>query len=87
MTFKMHELGTQPTWSHFEAAFIEHISAAYECAVDELHEEKLKNVCKKVKSSSAPRADGWRVAELQALPLQLLVKLAQVLNLVEETGT
>ena len=33
------------------------------------------------------RADGWRVAELQALPLQLFEKLAQVVIVVEETGT
>ena len=84
---KMHELGTQPTWSQFEAAFGEHIRAACECAVDELNGEKLKNACKKMKSASAPGADGWRVAELQALPLQLFEELAQVLNLVEETGS
>ena len=40
--------------------------------VDELNGEKLKNACKKMKSTSAPGADGWRVAELQALPLQIL---------------
>ena len=85
--FKMHELGTQPTWSQFEAAFGEHIPATCECAVDELNGEKLKNACKKMKSASAPGADWWRVAELQALPLQLFEKMAQVLNLVEETGT
>ena len=39
-----------------------------------------------MKSTSAPEADGWRVAELQALPLQLFEKLAEVLNM-EETGT
>ena len=31
--------------------------------------------------------DGWRGAELQAVPLKLIEKLAEVLNLVEETGT
>ena len=86
-TFKMHELDIQPTWSLFEAAFGEHIPAACECVVGELNGEKLKNVCKKMKSASAPGADGWRLAELQALPLQLFEKLAQVLNLVEEIGT
>ena len=40
-----------------------------------------------MKNTSGPGADGWRVAELQALPLQRLEKLAEVLNLVEETGT
>ena len=40
-----------------------------------------------MKSTSAPGADGWRVPELQALPLQLFEKLAQVLNLVEEKGS
>ena len=40
-----------------------------------------------MKTSSAPGADGWRVAALQALPLQLFEKLAEVLNLIEETGT
>ena len=67
--FKMHELGTQPTWSQFEAAFGEHIPATCDCAADELNGEKLKNAWKKMKSASAPGADGWRVAELQALPL------------------
>ena len=40
-----------------------------------------------MKSTNDLGADGWRVAELQALPLQLFAKLAEVLNLVEETGT
>ena len=39
--FNMHELGTQPTWSQFEAAFGEHIPAACECFVNELNGEKL----------------------------------------------
>ena len=63
--YKMHEMGTQ-----FEASFGEHIPAL----VDEMSGEKLKNACKKVKSTSAPGADGWRVVELQALPLHLLEK-------------
>ena len=45
-------------------------------AVDELNGEKRENACKKIKSASAPGADGWRVAELQALLLQLFEKLA-----------
>ena len=85
--FKMHELGTRPTWQQFETSFGEHISISCECTVDELDGEKLRTACKKMKSTSAPGADGWRVAELQALPLQLFEKLAQVFNLVEETGT
>ena len=85
--FKMHELGTRPTWQHFEEVFGDHIPVSCECAVDELDGEKLRAACKKMKSASAPGADGWRVAELQVLPLQLFEKLAQVLNLVEETGT
>ena len=40
-----------------------------------------------MKNTSGPGADGWRVAELQALPLQLFGHLAEVLNLVEDTGT
>ena len=40
-----------------------------------------------MKDTSAPEADGWRVAELQALPLLLFEKLAELLNLLEETGT
>ena len=85
--FKMHELGTRPTWQHFEEVFGDHIPVSCEYAVDELDGEKLRSACKKMKSASAPGADGWRVAELQVLPLQLFEKLAQVLNLVEETGT
>ena len=78
----MHELGTRPTWQQFETSFGEHIHVSCECTVDELVGEKLRIACKKMKSTSAPGADGWRVAELQ-----LFEKLAQVLNLVEETGT
>ena len=85
--FKMHEPGTRPTWQQFETSFGEHIPISCECTVAELDGEKMRIACKKMKSTSAPRADGWRVAELQALPLQLFEKLVQVLNLVEETGT
>ena len=48
--FKMHELGTQPTWLQFEASFGEHIPATCECTVDELNGEKLKNACKKMRT-------------------------------------
>ena len=77
----MHELGTHPTWLQlFEASVGEHLPATCERTVDELNGEKLKNACKKMKSTSEPSE-----AELQALPLQLFEKLAQVLNLVETT--
>ena len=85
--FKMHELGTHPTWLQFEASFGKHLPATCECTVDELNGEKLKNACKRIKSTSEAGADGWSEAELQALPLQLFENLAQVLNLVEETST
>ena len=39
-----------------------------------------------MKNTSVPGADGWKVEEMQALPLQLYEKLAEVLNLVGETG-
>ena len=52
-----------------------------ECTVDELYGEKLRIACNKMKSTSAPGADG------QALPLQLFEKMAQLLNLVEGRGT
>ena len=85
--FKMHERGTRPTWPQFEAEFGEHVPSACDCVINEMNGEKLKNPCKRMENTSAPGADGWRVAELQALPLQLFEKLAEVLNLVEETGT
>ena len=78
--FMMHELGTQPTWFQCEASFGEHIPATCECTVDEQKGEKLKNACKRMKSTRAPGADRWRVAEFQALLLQLFEKVAQVLN-------
>ena len=81
--FKMHELGTQPTWRQFEASFGQHIPASCECTVDELDGEKLRLASKKLKSTSAPGADGWRAGA----PVAVLRKLAQVLNLVEESGT
>ena len=39
-----------------------------------------------MKKSSAAGADGWRVAEIFALPDAFLDQLACILNLVEETG-
>ena len=75
--FKMRELGTRPSWQQFVIAFGEDIPVSCECAVDELDGGKLMVACKQMKSTSAPGADGWRVAELQALPLQLFEKLAQ----------
>ena len=83
----MHELRAQPTWEQFEASFGEHIPATCECLVNELHGGKFKNACIKMKNTSAPWADGWRVAEFQALLLQLFEKLVEMVNLVEETGT
>ena len=40
-----------------------------------------------MKHTNSPGADGWRVAELQALPLYVFENLVEVLKLVEETGT
>ena len=39
------------------------------------------------KHTSAPGTHGWRGAELQALPVQLFEHSAEVLDVVEETGT
>ena len=84
--FKMNELGTRPTWSQLESEFGEHIPSACECIVNELNCKKLTNACKRMKKHEC----SWSrrvLAELQTLPLQHLEKLAEVLNLVEETGT
>ena len=45
--FKMHELGTQPTWEQVEASFAEHIPATCECNINELNGETSQNACKR----------------------------------------
>ena len=57
-----------------------------EFVVPKLTGQRILEVLRKMKNSSCPGLDGWRVAELRALPLQLLDLLADIFNVIEETG-
>ena len=46
----------------------------------------MRMTLRKQRADSARGLDGWRVAELKALPPSLLAKLADILNVVESTG-
>ena len=84
--FKMHDSVPVPSWDDFVAHFGAHIPAPTPCDIGPINASKLEGILKRMKASSAPGADGWRVAELRMLPMQFLDKLADLLNEIEDTG-
>ena len=53
---------------------------------DDITGSLLRSSLMRMRSKSAPGCDGWRVDELESLPLALLDRLACLFNVVEETG-
>ena len=63
-----------------------HIPPGRNLCLEPLTVDELRRVLSRMKSSSSPGPDGWRVSELKALPDSLLERLATLLNVIEQTG-
>ena len=84
--FRMYESQEEPDVNAFLNHFGQFCKPMEEFVVPKLTGQRILEVLRKMKNSSCPGLDGWRVAELRALPLQLLDLLADIFNVIEETG-
>eukprot|EP00973_Karenia_brevis_P024766 3414417-Karenia_brevis.AAC.1 len=73
----------EPSVDEFMAYFSEFIPR-YSMAVADIKGSELKEVAKRM--SGGPGMDGWRVAELKALPDVIFEMLAQVFNVIEKSA-
>ena len=74
---------SQPSWEPFFERFGTYIRTS-RMSSTELTGQRLQEQLKRMRSAQACGMEGWRVAELKALPLTLLDRLAEVMNLIEQ---
>ena len=84
--FRLYATRPEPEWDEFVASFGRFVPDAQPCSCPALDGAMLATTARRMKCGAAPGQDGWRVAELRALPPPLLDKLAEALNEVERTG-
>ena len=84
--FQSYDDGEQPDWDAFYKDFGDCLPAHSAMRLDRLDGCMLLQTLMRMANKSAPGADGWRVKELKSLPIQLLDRLAEIFNIVEDTG-
>ena len=84
--FRMFEHEPPASWSEFEKEFGAFFPPCNRAPAVDLTGDALRRAFHRMRLTSAAGADGWRVAELRALPTSLLNLLADVLGLIETTG-
>eukprot|EP00660_Eupelagonema_oceanica_P019203 gene19203-biopygen19823 len=75
----------EPRWDQYEERFGKYITEA-PMRVADLDVQRLQETLRKMKKKQAGGIEGWRVAELKALPEPLLELLAEFYNVVEREG-
>eukprot|EP00973_Karenia_brevis_P020126 2761904-Karenia_brevis.AAC.1 len=83
--FRMYHNRPEPSWQDFESRYDNYIHR-YPMVVSDITGKDLRRILQKMRVSAAPGMDGWTVPELRLLPLCLLNCLADLLNIIEETG-
>ena len=76
----------EPSWEDFKARYQNYFPQVAPMVGGDLTPGILKGVLERMHSSSSGGADGWRVAELKALPMGLLQRLCDLFNLIERLG-
>ena len=85
--FRMYASRPEPAWEPFLARYEHAIPPASPMVAEPITAEGLRSRLDRTSTRRAAGLDGWRTAELKALPLLLLAMLAALLNVVEATGT
>ena len=80
--FQLYAKNVEPDWTSFDQRFNKY-TRRVEMHMEDLTAEDLQRTLSRQTVRSAAGMDGWRVSELKALPLHLLVRLADLLNEVE----
>eukprot|EP00660_Eupelagonema_oceanica_P019296 gene19296-biopygen25481 len=84
--FKYADPGSEPDWGAFHSEYARYIEH-HAMRIDPLSAADLRRTLNRMSPQQAAGMDGWRVAEVKALPDPILERLATTLNLIEETGT
>lgn len=74
------------SWDDFVGHFGKHIPDTIELHLPKLTVAMFRETLNRMKSNSACGPDGWRVGELKQLPDELIARLVELLDIVEETG-
>ena len=85
-TFQLYARTPVPSWDEFEARFHIYFPARVPFEYRLMTVEMIQDTLKRMSNDTSAGVDGWRVRELKALP-QLLDLLADLFNLIEQTGT
>ena len=80
----LFNLQTQPSWDAFHEEFARFLQS-HPCEVPEFSASMIKAHIARVKKTRAVAADGWRMAEIKDLPLNLLSMVANLLGDLEST--
>jgi len=84
--FQMYKEREKPSWKGFCDRFGRYLPEKHDMTIAILTGGKLRATLGRMRSTSAPGCDSWRVAELKKLPLAFFDRLACLLNVIEETG-
>ena len=83
---RMYTNKPEPSWDAFRSRFGVHFPSTHVMPKQRLTVKSLRGTLQRMKKSSACGPDGWRVAELLALPDIFLEQLVDILCIVERTG-
>eukprot|EP00754_Rhynchopus_humris_P025869 Rhum_TRINITY_DN14974_c1_g1::Rhum_TRINITY_DN14974_c1_g1_i2::g.130368::m.130368 len=67
----------EPEWEPFLERYFAHIECDVPCEHHPLDEDSLRQTLNKMQGGKAAGWDGWQVAELKALPSELLALIAE----------
>ena len=84
--FRKYASQPEPPWEPFLAEYERVIPPASPMVSAPFTADVLQRRLTRTSKRRAAGLDGWRTAELKSMPLPLLELLAQLLNVVEETG-
>ena len=84
--FRLYESLPEPSWAAFRDRYQRCLPARSAMQQTPLTPERLKSTLDRMDKGSSMGADGWRVAELQAMPEAWLSRLCSLFHHVEATG-
>ena len=84
-TFRMYACQPPPSWEDFCAEFEEFFPHLTEYPFEEISLEDVTSTLKKMGNTSCG-SDGFRVAEIKALPPEILERIVILFNMIEQLG-
>ena len=84
--FQMYSDKSEPSWDDFVIRFGKYIPDTIGLHLPILTVDMFRETLNRMKSNSACGPDGWRAGELKNLPDEILARVVELLEIVEETG-